>query len=204
VQWYRVNTKDPVAENAISREQQEQAPRNISAIRNQEAIAQTQDEIDRSLRDFYTDYDPLKVTVLDRQDYERTLRELSDRERELLMAGKNYYQLDFKNEGGLVMPIILQFEYVDGTKEEHRIPAEIWRYNNYEVSKVFVTEKEIRQIVLDPYLETADTDRTDNYFPARQEMNRFELFRQRPWNQGENPMQRARRAEQPAKPSGGQ
>jgi len=204
VKWYRINTKDPVAENAISRQQQEQAPRNISSIRNQETIAQTQDEIDRNLRDFYTDYDPLNVTVLDRQDYERTLRDLSDRERELLMEGKNYYQLDFKNEGGLVMPIILQFEYVDGTKEEHRIPAEIWRYNNYEVSKVFVTDKEVKQIVLDPYLETADTDRSDNYFPARQEMNRFELFRQRSWNQGENPMQRARRAEQPAKPSGGQ
>lgn len=204
VKWYRVNTKDPLVENQISREQQESAPKNISAIRNREAIAQTQDEIDRSLRDFYTEYDPLTATVLDQQEYQRVAKDLSDQEKALLAAGKNYYELSFKNEGGLVMPIILMFEYTDGSKEEFRIPAEIWRYNNYEISKVFVTEKEVSQIILDPFLETADTDRSDNYFPAQSQLNRFELFRQRSWNQGENPMQRARKIEQMQQPGKGQ
>lgn len=204
VKWYRVNTKDPLVENQISREQQESAPKNISALRNREAIAQTQDEIDRSLRDFYTEYDPLTATVLDQQEYQRVAKDLSEQEKELLAAGKNYYELSFKNEGGLVMPIILMFEYTDGSKEEFRIPAEIWRYNNYEISKVFVTEKEVSQIILDPFLETADTDRSDNYFPAQSQLNRFELFRQRSWNQGENPMQRARKIEQMQQPGKGQ
>ena len=95
------------------------------------------------------------------------------------------------------MPIILRFEYIDGTSEEHHIPAEIWRLNSNQVSKVFVTEKEIRQIILDPYLETADTDTGNNYFPPRPEISRFELFRKRNerWDEkGENPMQRAKRA----------
>ncbi len=76
------------------------------------------------------------------------------------------------------MPILLKFVYEDGTEEDIRIPAEIWRRNNEEVSKVFVTEKVIAQINLDPYLETADIDRSNNYFPPQQQLSRFELFRQ--------------------------
>jgi len=76
------------------------------------------------------------------------------------------------------MPIILLFMFDDSTTEEHRIPAEIWRKNNKEVSKVFATDKVIRQIIVDPYLETADIDRNNNYFPAQKEPSRFELFQQ--------------------------
>ena len=115
----------------------------------------------------------------------------------MLMAGKNYYELAFRNIGGLVMPILLRFEFIDGTSEEHHIPAEIWRLNQDRVSKVFVTEKEVSQIILDPYLETADTDTSNNYYPPRQEISRFELFKKKNerWDEdGENPMQRARRA----------
>ena len=94
------------------------------------------------------------------------------------------------------MPIIIQLQFQDGTKEDHYIPAEIWKRNNDSVTKVLVTEKEVASIVIDPYLETADTDRTDNYFPPRQEANRFELYRRQSWGGGENPMQRARRAKE--------
>jgi hypothetical protein len=76
------------------------------------------------------------------------------------------------------MPIILRFVYEDSTTEDQRIPAEIWRRNDKEVSKVFVTDKVIKQIILDPNLETADIDRSNNYFPAQHELSRFELFRQ--------------------------
>lgn len=197
VKWYRMDTQDPEVENSIARNQMKEAPRNISSIRNEKEIEKTQDEADPSLRDFYTDYDPLGVSILDKEDYQEYLSKLSKEEKQMLMAGKNYYELAFRNVGGLVMPIILRFEYIDGTSEEHHIPAEIWRLNSNQVSKVFVTEKEIRQIILDPYLETADTDTGNNYFPPRPEISRFELFRKRNerWDEkGENPMQRAQRA----------
>ena len=90
------------------------------------------------------------------------------------------------------MPVLLKFVFEDGTEEDQRIPAEIWRRNNEEVSKTFVTEKVIKQVILDPYLETADIDRSNNYFPAQQEMTRFELFQQQ---QG-----RQRGAQAPATP----
>ena len=76
------------------------------------------------------------------------------------------------------MPIILKFIYQDSTEEDIRIPAEIWRKNNEEVSKIFVTDKVIKQINLDPYLETADIDRSNNYYPSQPVMSRFDLFRQ--------------------------
>ncbi|MCO6476331.1 MAG: M1 family metallopeptidase [Phaeodactylibacter sp.] len=197
VKWYRLDTQNPEVENDFARQKEKTAPRNISSIRNEKEIAKTQDEADPSLRDFYTDYDPLEVSVLDKEEYRDYLGRLSEEEKQLLMAGKNYYELAFRNTGGLVMPIILRFEYTDGSSEEHRIPAEIWRLNHQRVSKVFVTEKEVRQIILDPYLETADTDTGNNYYPPRQEISRFELFRKKNerWDEGEeNPMQRARRA----------
>lgn len=84
------------------------------------------------------------------------------------------------------MPVILKFIFEDGTEQVHRIPAEIWRRNNEEVSKVFITDKVVRQFILDPYLETADIDRSNNYFPARQQMTRFELFQQQNQGRGRN------------------
>jgi hypothetical protein len=166
----------------------------IGYTRNKAQTEPMQDELDPTLKDFYSTFDPLAVSTLDEQDYQRYLATLSEEEKALLNDGRNYYELTFKNKGGLVMPIILQFQYEDGTTEDHYIPAEIWRKNSEQVSKVFTTQKAIQQIVLDPYLETADTDRSDNYFPAKQEMNRFELFKRGTRGGGENPMQRAKRA----------
>ncbi|TXB62885.1 M1 family metallopeptidase [Phaeodactylibacter luteus] len=194
VKWYRIDTQEPLAESELSKKMREEEPQYISSIRNAAEIEKTQDEIDPALRDFYTDYDPLSVSILDREEYEKYLSSLSDEERAMLEAGKNYYELSFRNIGGLVMPIIVQFQFEDGSIEDHYIPAEIWRMNDKEVSKVFITEKEVQQIVVDPYLETADTDTGNNYYPPRTQLNRFELYKRRSWGGGENPMQRDRRA----------
>jgi len=87
------------------------------------------------------------------------------------------------------MPIIVQFEYVDNTTEERKIPAEIWRFNQSSLKKVFITDKEVKQITLDPFLETADTDTDNNSFPRIQQLSRFELFKNRQRSR-KNPMQK--------------
>jgi len=95
------------------------------------------------------------------------------------------------------MPIIFQFQYTDGTQEDVRIPAEVWRFGADEVTKIFPTDKEVASIVLDPYLETADTDTSNNYYPPQSQASRFETFRQKQQmrsNNRENQMQRANRA----------
>jgi hypothetical protein len=87
----------------------------------------------------------------------------------------------------------MEFKFTDGTSEVVRIPAEIWRKNHEEVNKVFYFEKEVTDIVLDPFLETADTERNNNYWPPRQEPSRFELFKRRSRGGRENPMQKAKK-----------
>ena len=111
----------------------------------------------------------------------------------MLATGKQYYEITFRNEGGLVMPLILGLEYEDGEMEVRRIPAEIWRKGQDEVTKVFVTDRPVARIVLDPYLETADVDMSDNSWPPRPTPTRFELFKQSERGASENPMQRALR-----------
>lgn len=194
VSWYQVNTKNPDVENILTKQQQSREGRRIGSIRNEQEIVKTQDEIDPALRDFYTEYDPLEVDALDREEYEKFISSLSQEEKALLEEDRNYYEMTFTNEGGLVMPIIIQLQFTDGTIEDHYIPAEIWRRNNDQVTKTLVTEKEVATIVIDPYLETADTDRSDNYYPPRTEMNRFELYRSNNQRSSENPMQRDQRA----------
>jgi hypothetical protein len=92
------------------------------------------------------------------------------------------------------MPIIVEFTFADGTSEVKRIPAEIWKLNYKKVSKVFPFTKEVTNIELDPFLETADTDRSNNYYPSKAETSRFDLFQSRRRRAGENPMQRDARA----------
>ncbi len=81
------------------------------------------------------------------------------------LENKNIYELTLSNKGGLVMPVIIQWTYADGTKEIERIPAEIWRINEKKINKVFIKEKEVTNIVLDPQQELTDIDIQDNIFP---------------------------------------
>jgi len=200
VKWVKLDTQNPEIENMAMKEKRDNGPVNISTIRNKEQIKQTRDERDPDIKDFYTSYDPLDFNILDKEKYQKYYNGLSDEEKAVLNSGKNYYEITFENKGGLVMPIILDMKYKDGSNEIMRIPAEIWKITNDKVSKVFVTDKELSEIVLDPFLETADTDRSNNYYPPKQEINRFELFQQRRRG-GENPMQKDRRAKEKA--SGG-
>ena len=195
VSWFKVNTGNPEIENPIAKAQQEKNNTFIGDTRNQTLILETLDESDPASIDFYTTYDPFLTSILDKEDYLNNIENLGEAELEILNADKNYYELQFSNLGGLVMPVILEFEYLDGTKEVVRIPAELWKSNNEQVSKVFVFDKELARVTLDPYLETADVDRNNNYWPARVEPTRFQLFKDRNRRQ-ENLMQRDRRAKE--------
>jgi hypothetical protein len=87
-----------------------------------------------------------------------------------------YYEVTFDKPGGLVMPIILEITYKDGTKERKTYPAQIWRFNDNEVTKVIKSEKEIQSMTIDPDLETADVDMTNNSYPQQQD-SKFDTFK---------------------------
>ena len=96
---------------------------------------------------------------------------------ELKEAPSYFYQVTFEKPGGLVMPIIAEISYADGTKERKTFPAQIWRYDENEINKVFKTDKEITSIVVDPDLETADVDTTNNAWPQETQQTDFEKFK---------------------------
>ena len=91
---------------------------------------------------------------------------------------KFHYEITYNKPGGLVMPIIVHFSYTDGTSEIKIYPAQIWRYNDKEVTKVFSARKELSKITIDPYQETADVDQSNNSWP-KEKKNKFEKFKSR-------------------------
>ncbi len=188
IRQFEVSTQNPDIENERTRRQQAAEPQSIHTIRNRTAIPRTLIDEKPELIDFYDRYDPLEVTSLDRRQYERLLQSLDDRQRAALRSGLRLCEVSFRNLGGLPMPLILKFTFSDGSTYEERIPAEIWRRNAERVSRVFVFEKDVQSLELDPYLETADTDRSNNYFPPQVQPSRLELFKQRERDRL-NPMQ---------------
>jgi aminopeptidase N len=87
---------------------------------------------------------------------------------------KYFYQVTFDKPGGLVMPIIIEIIFEDGTTENHYFPAQIWRVNDQEVSRTFATKKAIKKIILDPKEETADIETANNSWPKTIEKSKFD------------------------------
>jgi hypothetical protein len=92
-------------------------------------------------------------------------------------APKYFYEVTYDKPGGLVMPLIVQYEYADGTKEKVTFPAQIWRLNDKEVTRAIASEKEIVSIMVDPDLETADVDTTNNSWPREEKESDFDKFK---------------------------
>ena len=193
VRWFQAESGDPVIEADYARAREAGQPADISLLRDRTAIPKTRLEADPTLHDFYTTTDPFAVLEMDKSEAATVLAGLAEEERELLRDGRNYYECTFRNIGGLVMPLIVELEYADGTREVRRIPAEIWKMGTPTVTKVFITERPVTRILLDPYLELADVDMGNNSWPPRPEPSRFELYKEKQRPEGENPMQRARR-----------
>jgi hypothetical protein len=174
---------------------------NISKRRNRESGLIFLVDKDTSLRDFYYFYkpEPRETPTYFVRDRFANL-ELVDENEFNNISGKYYYQLYFSNKGGLVMPIIIRWEYMDGTSEIEHISAYIWRKNEKQVAKAFVKDKEVKAIIIDPYRETADIDESNNTWPRLETPARYDIFKAKSFGRGEglngnNPMQRAKKKE---------
>jgi len=118
---------------------------------------------------------------------------VSEEELKYIDQQYNYYELTFENKGGLVMPIILQMRFEDGSNQTIKIPVHIWQKDPLKVKKVFVTDKEVKVFQVDPYLETADIDVYNNAWPRAMVPSRFDVYKNQT-EKLENPMQRNNRA----------
>ena len=173
----------------------------ISKIRNREdkkIVFAT--DADESLKDFYWRYDR-GLAKVDDTPFEITAPApstdtLTEAERFFIAGKKNMYELTFSNKGGLVMPIIIEWTFKDGTKEIDRIPVQVWRKNENKVVKTFMKDKEVASVKLDPLRETADINEGNNSWPAITTPSKFQLFKggggrgARGAGGGGNPMQK--------------
>ena len=103
---------------------------------------------------------------------------MTEAERAQVEEPKFFYEITFEKPGGIPMPLIVEYTYADGTTENVTYPPEIWRKNDAEVKRVMATEKELVGIVVDPKLETADIDTTNNSWPRKEEKSDFDKFKE--------------------------
>jgi len=98
-------------------------------------------------------------------------------ERATLKNSSYFYEIVFEKPGGLVMPILVDFVFKDGSTASFNFPAEIWRYNDKEVRKVFPSDKEIETITIDTKNITADVNLENNTWPKKEVPSRFKKFK---------------------------
>ncbi len=169
VKWFKLD--EPV--NAKSFDQS--GFEAVNATHNREGkIITFATDADTSLRDFYYHNRDADARLAE----SRKQLPPSDTANTNKWASKNFYELTFSNKGGMIMPVIIEWTYRDGTKETERVPVRIWQLNEHIISKVFIKDKEVSSIRLDPIRETADIDESNGMWPVKELPSRFRLFKE--------------------------
>ncbi|MFT6898318.1 MAG: putative secreted protein [Paraglaciecola sp.] len=181
----RMDTKDPDIDFDRLRQEELDKPLSLTDERNKAEGKQLWVERFPDVTDFYDENDRFTVTNKERNKYQKFLKKLDPWERATLERAvkedKNYYVLEFSNKGGLVMPIILELTFADGSKEQQYIPAEIWRRTPKAVNKLIITDKdqELVSVAIDPRWETADVDVSNNDYPRKIIPSRIEAYKRK-------------------------
>ncbi|MFO0357868.1 MAG: M1 family metallopeptidase [Sphingobacteriaceae bacterium] len=168
----------------------------ISSIRNKEQGLKSLVDVDTTLRDFYYHYKPSPEIVKEVKDRNENIDLVSDTAFKRI-DGTYLYEIKFSNKGGLVMPIIIQWIYEDGSKEIERMNVNLWRKNEKQVFKTYMKTKKVIAIQLDPYKETADINEKNNTWNIKAEPSKFDIFKTkaapvRGQSKGNNPMQKVK------------
>jgi hypothetical protein len=171
VKWFKLDADKNMASMQAAEFESISKVRN----RNDKKISYYTDA-DTTLRDFY--YYNRSADMKMMQDMmQQQLDAQKDKENYKQWEDKNLYELTFSNKGGMVMPIIVEWTFKDGSKEVDRIPVTIWRLNEQKVTKLFVKDKEVTAIKLDPMKETADINETNGMWPVKEMPSRYQLFK---------------------------
>ncbi len=185
---FNVNTQNPKIEKAWKKKQNKKERNKVRMNNKKYGIVHYLKQ-DSAAIDFYDKYDRYAVTDLDKREYQHILNSVSEDVKKTFEDKRYFYELQFGKPGGLVMPIILEFTFEDGTTKRETLHAKIWRFNDTKVTKVFTFDKKLKAVTIDPDLETADVDTSNNHWPARVVESRFDTFRKK--RSGMNPMQRS-------------
>ena len=162
VKWFKMKNVDKPFENKAKVENKE-----IKGKKNQSDDPKYAMPFEPS--EFY-------FSSTNKNEYREFMNQVDDEKIKMQNSNKNFYEVTFENKGGLVTPLIIEWTYEDGSIEIEKLPAEIWRLNETVVSKVFVKDKIVKNIKLDPNKETADVNMDDNNFPRLELKSDFEKF----------------------------
>ena len=150
-------------------------------LENKNVKTKTGDLAANSSKGKATDFSngPQEFTMINTPDanYSEFRNKINDADVRKDLESKNLYEITLKNKGGLVTPVIIEWTFKDGTKEVEQIPAEVWRLNETEVKKIFVKEKEVTRVVIDPTGNTGEVNPADNVFPKRVSENKFDQLK---------------------------
>ncbi|MBL7877483.1 MAG: M1 family metallopeptidase, partial [Cyclobacteriaceae bacterium] len=164
VKWFKVRKDQTTLENKTK-----------SATKGDLATKQG----DAKPNDFSQGPQYFSVIPTDSRLYGEFANRLDDKAVIAKMENKNFYEITLTNKGGLVMPVIIEWTFKDGSKEIERLPAEIWRINETKVTKVFEKDKEVVNVVIDPLKETADINAEDNIFPRVIQPSKFDELKKK-------------------------
>lgn len=163
VKWFKLDTREEVFENKVKRKQkgdlgQENEPKEKNG--------------------FEQGFNTFTLLNSQKSEYGEFMNKIDDQKVKDASEDLNFYEVKLKNVGGLVSPVILEFTYVDDSKEIIRLPAEIWRKNESVITKIFAREKEVRKITFDPFNELADTEIINNVYPKAEAKSKFQEFKE--------------------------
>jgi hypothetical protein len=177
----RLDTKDPDIDYARRRQEEADKPTSLFVERNKAEGKSLWVDENPDVSDFYDENDRFTVTNKERNKYQQMLADLKEWERTALERAitedKNYYVMEFSNIGGLVMPILLHLVFENGDTEDRYIPAEVWRRAPHKVKKLIVTDRKLKEVIVDPGWETADVDVHNNHYPRKIIPSRIEAYK---------------------------
>jgi hypothetical protein len=162
VKWFTVRKNDTKIEN-----------KGVSSTKGDLAAGNAENKYS----DFSRGPEPLTIIPTPDNFYGEFRNRVDDKAIIGKLENKNLYEVTLSNKGGLVMPVIIEWTYKDGSKEIDRLPAEIWRVNEQKISKVFVKDKEVTKVVIDPNQETSDIAAEDNTFPRVPESSKIDALK---------------------------
>ncbi|MBU2915424.1 MULTISPECIES: M1 family metallopeptidase [Reichenbachiella] len=136
------------------------------------------DEKAEMTKDFSAGPQPFNMINTPDKSYGGFLSRIDETAMRDQVSGKNIYELTLKNEGGLIMPVIIEWTYTDGSTEIDRLPAEVWRLNEVQIKKTFLKEKEVASITIDPRQELPDVNMENNTFPRIEVKSEFDAFKE--------------------------
>ncbi|WP_203257580.1 M1 family metallopeptidase [Hyunsoonleella ulvae] len=161
VKWFKVHEED----------------RNIEDQTESTQVIAEGNNTSEAPKDFSNGPKVINMTSTPDRSYGGFLSRMDDVAIRKKLSGKNLYEITIKNVGGLVMPVTIEWVFTDGSSEIDTLPAQIWRRNEYEVKEVFIKDKEVKTVNLDPNFEFADTDMSNNTFPKSETVSEFDSFK---------------------------